>query len=287
MSRRVHLHDPNRRPPLPRSLRLGQHLLVDRRLVTELVGSSTIGASDTVYEIGAGTGAITEALAARAGRVVAVERDPVLHARLRQRLGRRPNVELRCGDCRRFPPPPGECKVFASIPFNLTAWIVRTLLARRPPPSDAWLVMQREAAEKFAGIHRASLFSTLHGPWFEMRVVRDIPPEAFRPVPSVMAALLHIRRRPVPLVEGRLAARWRRFVRYGYSGWKPNLRVRFGHFFTDVQWRRLSVDLGFRSDATCTELTLDQWLGVFRYATRGVPELKWRTTLGTLGGAGP
>ena len=287
MSQHAPFPRPDQRTAFLRSCRLGQNFLVDRALVSRLVAQAGIGRDDTVFEIGPGTGAITEVLADRAGRVVAVEKDPRLYRLLRDRLADRSNVDLHLGDFRRFPPPGRDWKVFASIPFNLTAHVVRTLVGRRPSPADAWLIVQRESAEKFTGAPRRSLFSILHGPWLAMSIVEIVPREAFRPVPSVAAALLHIVRRPVPFVEDRHGALYRKFAMYGFSGWKPNLRTRYRNLFSHEQWKRLSADLAFSPDATSTQLTLDQWVALFRYALRGVPELKWRAVLGTLGGAGP
>jgi Ribosomal RNA adenine dimethylase len=61
-----------------RRAELGQHFLAGGRLAAELVEQAGVGAGDLVVEIGAGSGVLTEALARRAGRVVAVERDPRL-----------------------------------------------------------------------------------------------------------------------------------------------------------------------------------------------------------------
>ena len=287
MSHHTHPYNSTHRPNPHRSIQLGQNFLVDRGLVSRRVMEATIGRDDVVLEIGPGRGAITEALAMKAGKVVAVEKDPALYRLLRGRMAESPNVELHFGDFRRFPVPARDYKVFANIPFNMTAHIVRTLLGRRHQPAEAWLVVQREAAEKFAGIGRSSLFSVLYAPWFAMTIGRAIPREAFSPMPSVSVALLHVQRRTVPLVEDCHAVLYRRFATYGFSGWKPNLRIAYRDLFTHVQWKRLSADLGFAPDATCTQLTLDQWLGLFRFMVRGVPELKWRSVLGTLGGAGP
>jgi hypothetical protein len=65
---------------------LGQRFLAGGRLAAELVEQAGVGAGDLVVEIGAGTGVLTEALARRAGRVVAVEVDPRLAARVQARL---------------------------------------------------------------------------------------------------------------------------------------------------------------------------------------------------------
>jgi 16S rRNA A1518/A1519 N6-dimethyltransferase RsmA/KsgA/DIM1 with predicted DNA glycosylase/AP lyase activity len=75
-----------------RRAELGQHFLAGGRLAAELVEQAGVGSGDLVVEIGAGTGVLTEALARRAGRVVAVECDPRLAERARVRLAGFGNV---------------------------------------------------------------------------------------------------------------------------------------------------------------------------------------------------
>jgi 16S rRNA A1518/A1519 N6-dimethyltransferase RsmA/KsgA/DIM1 with predicted DNA glycosylase/AP lyase activity len=75
-----------------RRAELGPHFLAGGRLAAELVEQAGVGAGDLVVEIGAGSGVLTEALARRAGRVVAVECDPRLAERARVRLAGFGNV---------------------------------------------------------------------------------------------------------------------------------------------------------------------------------------------------
>jgi predicted RNA methylase len=79
---------------------LGQHFLAGAWLAAELVEQAGVGSGDLVVEIGAGTGVLTEALARRAGRVVAVEYDPRLAERARARLAGCPNVRVVTADAR-------------------------------------------------------------------------------------------------------------------------------------------------------------------------------------------
>ena len=88
-----------------RRAELGQHFLAGGRLAAELVEQAGVGAGDLVVEIGAGTGVLTEALARRAGRVVAVEYDPRLAERARARLAGFGNVRLVTADALALPPP--------------------------------------------------------------------------------------------------------------------------------------------------------------------------------------
>ena len=73
---------------------LAQNFLTSPKLVYRLVGMSTIGPSDTVYEIGPGNGIITASLARVAGQVIAIEKDPELVRRLRERFRLLDNVEI-------------------------------------------------------------------------------------------------------------------------------------------------------------------------------------------------
>ena len=77
-----------------RRAELGQHFLAGGWLAAELVEQAGVGAGDLVVEIGAGTGVLTEALARRAGRVVAVECDPRLADRTRARLASYANLRV-------------------------------------------------------------------------------------------------------------------------------------------------------------------------------------------------
>jgi SAM-dependent methyltransferase len=88
-----------------RRAELGQHFLAGGRLAAELVEQAGVGAGDLVLEIGAGSGVLTEALARRAGRVVAVGYDPRLADRARARLAGFGNVRVLTADALALPPP--------------------------------------------------------------------------------------------------------------------------------------------------------------------------------------
>src|SRR4030095_14685132 len=115
-----------------RQICLAQNFLKSAKLVHRLVRMSTIGPSDTVYEIGAGNGIITTALASVAGRVIAIEKDPELVRRLRERFRLLDNVEIVEKDFLGFSfRARSEYKIFASIPYNITAQVVRKILDER------------------------------------------------------------------------------------------------------------------------------------------------------------
>jgi hypothetical protein len=96
---------------------------------------------------------LTRELAGRCGHLVAVEIDRELYHALCDESRNLPHVTLVSGDFLRFPLPESGYKVFASLPFNQTAAILRKLINAGVPPQDAYLVVQREAAERFAVGH--------------------------------------------------------------------------------------------------------------------------------------
>lgn len=134
-----------------RKLSHSQNFFRRARDVERLLDRSGIGAEDLVIEIGPGRGMITECLAKRAGRVVAVEVDPVLAGQLHVKFHGRKNIEIIQADFLRWPLPSDPYKVFANIPFNMTADMLKRLLFSDRPPLAVYVVMQRQAALKYVG----------------------------------------------------------------------------------------------------------------------------------------
>ena len=260
-----------------RQIALAQNFLRNPKVVRRLVRMSKVGLSDTVYEIGPGNRIITAELASVAGQVIAIEKDPELVRRLRERFHSVDNVEIVEKDflSYSFRLRPGisvlpqqtrvsEHKVFANIPYNSTAQIVRKILNESPQLSEAHLIMQREAAKKFSGSPRETLFSLLVKPFFDLQIRLQLKRTDFWPIPNVDSVMLSIKRRSNPLIELRDAGRYREFVQYGFGRWKPSLKLAFENIFTYKQWKRLAHDLEFPLNATPTELSLQQWSGLYQ-----------------------
>ncbi|HEX6650394.1 MAG TPA: 23S ribosomal RNA methyltransferase Erm [Pyrinomonadaceae bacterium] len=262
-----------------KQISLAQNFFRNPKLVQRLVRMSGIGVSDTVYEIGAGNGIITAALARVAGRVIAIEKDPELVRRLRERFRTVEKVEIVEKDfldysLRRGPPAQvSEYKIFANIPYNRTAGIVREILHERSRVDEAYLIVQKEAARKFCGCPRETLFSILVKPFFDLEIVLQLNRTDFWPIPNVDSVLLSIKRRDSPLIAPQDVERYREFVEYGFRRWKPNLRLAFKNVFTYEQWKRLARGLNYPLNATPTELSVKQWLGLFtHYAKRSADQ---------------
>jgi 23S rRNA (adenine-N6)-dimethyltransferase len=242
---------------------LSQHFFRDPALVRRVVDGLPIR-TRTVVEIGPGTGMITEALADRGFRVIAIEKDARLFRALRERLIGRTNVECHHSDALRRPLPRDTYSVVSNVPFGISAALVRHLLTAERVPEDAFLVLQLEAAQKFAGTPHETLFSLLAKPSFEMAIVRVFRRIDFDPPPRVRTALLHARRRDRPLLVGQSRVRYGRFVSDVF-GANPQVGAALRMRLTRAQVRRLARDLGFDASASVRALTFPQWLAIFRF----------------------
>jgi 23S rRNA (adenine-N6)-dimethyltransferase len=254
-----------------KQIALAQNFLRSSKLVRSLLEAGSIEAADIVYEIGPGRGIITAELAQIARKVIAIEKDSDLARRLCERFQDVDNVQIIVSDFLRYHVPDREYKIFANIPYNLTADIVRKILYTSPVPVEAYLIMQKEAAQKFSGSPRETQFSVLAKPMFDIRILRELRRTDFEPVPRVDSVLLRIKKREVALVRQEDAFLYRRFVQYGFGTWKRNLKSIFKPVFSYEQWKHLSRDLHFPLDTIPSQLTFEQWLGLFKCFKQRVP----------------
>jgi 23S rRNA (adenine-N6)-dimethyltransferase len=208
-----------RTPRDERRRRLGQNFLrLD--LAEALVADAAFVAGDLVVEIGAGRGACTFALARRGVEVIALERDPRWAEHLRRAARQRhlQSVRVVCCDALRYRMPRRPFRVMGSLPFGATTALLRHLLddvdsgLRR-----ADLILQWEVARKRAASPPTTLLSTMWTPWWSFELGRRVPADAFRPVPSVDAGVLHIVRREPPLLPNHMAAAYATFVRHQWK----------------------------------------------------------------------
>jgi 23S rRNA (adenine-N6)-dimethyltransferase len=165
---------------------------------------------ELVVDVGAGSGMLTRPLLAAGARVLAIEPDRVLAARLRRACPAATVVEADALTAR-WPREP--FRVVANLPFARAAEICRALFDPAVPLEAADLIVEWDFAAKRARVWPSTAQTVVWSAWHELTVTRRVEPEAFAPRPSVAAGILRVRRRAVPLVEPGDAAGYDRFVR--------------------------------------------------------------------------
>lgn len=240
-----------------------QNFTQNSQLLDELVKKSHITSTDLVVDIGAGHGEITRVLANHCRAVVAIEKDQKLYNQLRQDFAGQQNVTILNLDVLDYQFPTTPYKVFSNIPFNLTSDIVRHLSSQQNLATDIFLFAQKEAANQFCGLPKESLKSLLLKPIFFPSVIHSFRRTDFRPVPRVDVVLLRFEKRATPLVEN--IKEWRDFVVYVISQTQPNISSTLRRIVTSAQLSDLVGRLGISKHDKPTNLTFDQWIGLYNF----------------------
>ncbi|WP_051063031.1 ribosomal RNA small subunit methyltransferase A [Ilumatobacter nonamiensis] len=203
---------------------LGQNFLADRRLVEQFVDGLDLHPGELVVDLGAGSGALTRSLLAAGVRVWAVEVDPTWVDRLRSGVGAESaDVRVIAADLRTVRMPREPYRVVANPPFALaTATLAKLLDRPERGPERADLILQKEVAIKLARQPPASLRTAAWAPWWEFRLGRTIGRNAFRPRPSVDAAVVTVVRRDPSVFPTWLGPRLRELLRPAWTNQQPN-----------------------------------------------------------------
>jgi len=188
------------------SKRLGQHHLIDARIIERIVACCRLSREDTVVEIGAGLGALTEPLAERAGRVLAVELDRRICALLAQRLRSCRNVTVLCEDILRFSwARASGATVVGVIPYHITSPIFVSLCEARHAVRRAVLILQEEVADRLLAEPGTKAYGrlTILGRYcWDTIPLLTVPRSAFFPQPEVDSQCVELvpKVQPAPLV---------------------------------------------------------------------------------------
>ena len=174
---------------------LGQNFLVSRRARNALANAAEITPQDTIIEIGAGLGAVTQEIARRAKRVIAIERDETLCTALTDLFTETPNVKIACSDALALlaahPSLLTGAVVVGNIPYKITGPLLRALVDADPPPGRIVVMVQKEVADRIVAKppHMNLLaLAVQHAAHATRRAVVDA--QSFWPAPHVASAVI-------------------------------------------------------------------------------------------------
>ena len=198
----------------------GQHLLKNPMILNEIIAKSGIKPTDTVLEIGPGTGNLTMLLLEAAKKVIAIELDPRMVAQLLKRVGvseYQNKLQLIQGDVLKQQLPPFDLCV-ANIPYQISSPIVFKLLTHKPLFKCAVLLIQREFAMRLVAKPNSEFYCRLSvNVQFLSKVehIMKVSKKNFCPPPKVESSVVRIEpKNPLPDIN--------------YLEWDGLLRICFG-----------------------------------------------------------
>ncbi len=253
------------------SKRLGQNILVDRNVRDRIIAALALQPGDVVVEIGAGTGALTQALADTVERVIAFEVDRGLEPVLREQLAAASNLEVRSEDFLKADlaalAGAGDNLVFVgNLPYSVTTPVITRVLEAGVPYRAAYFTVQREVAGRLLappGSRDRGAITLLVEYHTQARRVLAVPRTAFEPVPKVESVLVELAARPAPAVSPRDPALMFALIRAAFGARRKVLK----NALRRLEWAALSDDnvadaireCGLGPTCRAEELTLGQF----------------------------
>jgi len=186
----------------------GQNFVIDPNTVRRIVRDSGITGSDVVVEVGPGLGSLTLALLEVAARVVAIEVDAKLAARLPETIaayapGQADRFEVVHADALRVEslPGPAPTALVANLPYNVSVPVLLHLLALLPSLEHGLVMVQSEVADRLAAEPGSRTYGvpSVKAAWYaDVRRAGAIGRTIFWPAPNVDSGLVAWTRREPP-----------------------------------------------------------------------------------------
>lgn len=247
---------------------LGQHWLKDRHTLAAIADAAQLTQNDTVLEIGPGLGTLTSELLRRAKKVVAVELDADLAAKL---PGQFPgtsltvvNQDILSFDLRTLG---SEYVVVANVPYYITSKIIQLLTTAPNPPKRIVLLVQKEVAERLAAKPGdMSILAVSAQIFADVTLGAVVPAEFFTPPPKVDSQVVVMNTCTQPLVLLAEQRPFFRVVKAGFSAKRKKLRssLASGLALPKAEVEKLLASCNISPDARAEELSIEQWLRIER-----------------------
>ncbi|MBC8076546.1 MAG: 16S rRNA (adenine(1518)-N(6)/adenine(1519)-N(6))-dimethyltransferase RsmA [Chloroflexales bacterium] len=275
---------------------MGQNFLVDPDALDAIVAAAALTRDDTALEVGPGLGVLTWELLQRAGRVVSVELDKRLVARLGQEFAGEPRLRIVQGDILRLPPEiifanhelastnvplqPSAFslqpyKVVANLPYAITSPVLRHFLEAHHKPRVMVVLVQWEVAQRIVAApgdlsvlaHSVQIYAAAD-------IVARVPATSFVPVPAVDSAVLRLRLYERPAADVDDIDALFRVIKAGFlqprkklSNALPGGLAAMGRAIERDAALAALAAAGVSPDHRAEALTLAEWVAVYKQLT--------------------
>jgi 16S rRNA (adenine1518-N6/adenine1519-N6)-dimethyltransferase len=254
--------------------RLGQHFLVDEAVLERILSAAELSPGDIVVEVGPGLGILTEGLARRGARVIAVELDSKLVALLKKRLAAFPDVKIVRADILEVAPrellqdnlPASELgrgyKVIANLPYYITSPVLSHFLEAQPRPSKMVVMVQKEVGEAIAATPgKMRLLSVKTQFYSQPAIISYVPAASFYPPPKVDSVILRLDIYSRPPIEVSDVAGFFDIVMRGFGAPRKQLRNSLAHSLGMLpsQVASLLEKAGIEAKRRAETLSLEEW----------------------------
>ena len=251
---------------------LGQNFLKDDAILQRIVENANLSADDVVIEIGPGHGALTELLAQKCKKVIAIELDNRLIEVLQKKFENQKNIEILHDDILKINLPKIVTdyelsvvgyKVIANLPYYITSPIIRLFLETQYSPKKMIFMVQREVAERIcAKAGKMSILAVSVQYYAKPEYLFTVPKESFEPMPKVESAVIKIVRSSEFIVGSEEETKkFFRIVRAGFSAKRKTLENNLSNGLQKdkEEIEEKLIALGFSKNTRAQELRVKNW----------------------------
>ncbi len=250
---------------------LGQNFLHDQNLAEWIVAQSDIRPDEAWLELGPGLGALTEFALQRSPCGLVIEKDGRLATFLHERF---PMLEILHEDATDFDVRElfarGPTKVLGNLPYYVSSQILFAFTAEPSPVSTLVFTLQKELAQRLSAEPRTKEYGALTlliGRQWRVKYLRTLPGSVFMPAPTIESAVVILTPRAsdeLPACDG---PRFTALVKQGFSQRRKQLRKMLASYALD--WPALCAHIGATETTRAEELSLQQWIALTNFVTRG------------------
>jgi len=250
---------------------LGQNFLINTGVLEKIVSAAELSPSDTVLEIGPGTGTLTKLLvekvlqhgSGQAGQVIAIEKDRRLIEDLKTKF---PAIQIVEEDVLKFRPEEyglkeGGYKIVANIPYYITSNLLRIIFEKWPRPELIVLTVQKEVAQRIvAKPPDMNLLALSVQIYSEPKIIGYVSRGSFRPMPKVDSAIIKLTPHNRPLATN--PELFFRLAKAGFSGKRKQLANNLSKNLGLPKDKVVEIlkELAINDKIRAENLSIDKWL---------------------------
>lgn len=257
----------------------GQNFLVDQIYIDKIISALNPQKDETIVEIGAGRGALTEKLIESGARIIAVELDRDLIPLLEEKfkgcgnftLVERDALQIDFQKLIKTKNQKSKTKLVANLPYYISTAILQNLIEQRAAFAKMILMFQREVVERItagAGNKERGFLTVLVEAYLETEKLFDVPPSAFRPSPKIWSSVARLKPKPQDEIEIFDEELFRAIVSVGFSQKRKTILNNLKNFpLLDLDKNEISRILEqceILPDKRAENLTLDEWKKLVR-----------------------
>ena len=257
----------------------GQNFLIKEEIYDKIIEIADLKKSDTVLEVGPGLGFLTQKLASKAKKVIAVEVDKELSSFLKKdiEIKKIDNIKIFNNDILKAQGSNisklGDYKIVSNLPYNISSVFLRKFLSLNNKPKSIIVMLQKELAERIiANVPNMTLLACSVQFYADAKIMLNVSKESFYPIPKVDSAVIKIIPNKKLLINFEEEKKFFKLLRIGFSSKRKMLKnnlsngLKLSLELIIEALKSANLDEKVRSE----QLLIEDWLKLYKFFEKNV-----------------